>query len=134
MVLFHTRFFERGLASAHSKKEHVSVVLLANTKVSGRFGGQWVRVPVMDKSKAWNPCSRLPLKPLKNRNAYLKTLGSTYSICQLTTETTGQMVIDYKFLEGEAVSFISLPSGPGMESVLHLAHCMLDKLRVFKKD
>lgn len=85
----------------------------------------------MYKSKACNPCLRLPLKPLKNKNAYLKTLGSTYSICQLTTETTGQTVIDYKFLEGEAVSLISLPPGPGMESVLHLAHCMRGKLRVF---
>lgn len=42
----------------------------------------------MHKTRAWNPCPRLPLQPLKNRNAYLKILESVCSVSQLTLETT----------------------------------------------
>lgn len=87
----------------------------------------------MYKTRAWNPCSKLLLQPLNNRNAYLKIPESIYSICPLTTETADWPNDDRVSIPRRRGSiFISGPNVPSMGPVPHLAHHGFDTFESFR--
>ena len=78
-----------------AEKNHLSRVLLEKVQVQGKLQGERAMVSQMCKTRAWNPCLRLPLQPLKTEMKERKKRefpGSQWlGLCVFTAEDLGSI-------------------------------------------